>query len=225
MIAKNSPAQWLQPLVVIRTRLPEQTVLIAALLILNGGQGVNAQNRPRGDAIGGGPIIGTNSATAGAAQTGTNAASWEHPNAAGEYVINFDVLTSFPMDLPNNLMSNTNQAAWADAQVNALIPPLIKALDGKKVRIEGFMLPTTWDKAGQVCDFLLLGNQMACCFGGPTQIHDFITIHVKGKPVESNMDWPIPVAGILHVGAVRENGQLVGIYRLETQGLVVERAH
>jgi len=29
----------------------------------------------------------------------------------------------------------------------------------------------------------------------------------------------------LHVGAVRENGQLVGIYRLETQGLVVERAH
>jgi hypothetical protein len=106
-----------------------------------------------------------------------------------------------------------------------MIPPSIKALDGKKVSIEGFMLPTIWDKTGKVSDFLLLGNQVSCCYGGPTQVHEFITIHVKGKSVDSNMDSPIPVGGILHVGAVRENGQLVGIYRLETQNLVVPKGY
>jgi hypothetical protein len=200
------------------------TLALAILLFVCRVHSLPAQSPPRGDSIGGGAIISTNAGSPAVAQTNANFASLVHTNAAGEYAIGFAMLSSYPMQLPDNLISNTNQA-WADAQVNAMIPPSIKALDGKKVRIDGFMLPTAWDKTGKVSDFLLMGNQVSCCYGGPSQVHEFITIHVQGKGVNSNLESTIPVGGTLHVGAVRENGQLVGIYRLETQSFYVPSSY
>jgi hypothetical protein len=196
------------------------------LLILSGLYLLQAQNPPRGDSIGGAAIISTNKPTQAAMiQTNAVSVSIMRTNAAGEIVIGFDALSGYPMQLPDNLISNPNQAAWADAQVNAMIPPAIKALDGKKVRIEGFMLPTNWGNKGKVTNFLLMRNQISCCYGGPSQVHEFVTIRVQGKGVSSEMESTILVGGILHVGAIRENGQLVGIYRLETEGYSVSPAN
>jgi hypothetical protein len=188
------------------------------------GQSARGQVAPRGDAIGGGAIASTNAASP-AVVARTNSTAAISTNAAGEIVVGFSTLSGYPMQVPDNLISNTNQPDWADKQVNAMIPASVKALDGKRVRIEGFMMPTIWDrKSGKVSDFLLLANQISCCYGGPTQVHEFVTIHVNGNPVKSNMDDTLPVSGVLRVGAVRENGQLVGVYRLETEHLDVPRA-
>lgn len=193
---------------------------LAILLFLSHVHLLQAQSPAQGDSIRGEAIASTNSAKPAAVETNIDLAAQVHTNAAGELVMGLDTLSSYPMQLPDNLISNTNQAAWADAQVNAMIPASIKAFDGKKIRIEGYMLPTTLDK-GKVTDFLLVASQISCCYGGPTQVHEFITVHVKGTAVKPNMDATIPVGGILHVGAIRENGQLVGVYRMEAEHLVV----
>jgi hypothetical protein len=181
---------------------------------------LQAQSPAHGGSLQGEAIASTNSTKPADVQTNFNLAALVHTNAVGEYVMGLDILSSYPMQLPDNLVNNTNQAAWADAQVNAMIPASIKAFDGKKVRIEGYMLPTTLEK-GKVTDFLLVASQISCCYGGPTQVHEFITVRVKGTAVKPNMDATIPVGGILRIGAIRENGQLVGVYRMEAENLVV----
>ena|SRR5581483_3515104 len=195
--------------------------ILVKLVMLSGLYLLQAQNPPHGGSIGGGSIATTNMTIPAIVQTNANSAALIRTNAAGECVVGFDALSGYPMQLPDNLIANTNQAAWADAQINAMIPTAIKALDGKKVRIEGFMLPTSWGDKGKVTNFLLMRNQISCCYGGPSQVHEFVTIRVQGKGVKSEMESTVLVGGVLHVGAMRENGQLVGIYRLETEGYSV----
>lgn len=201
-------------------------VILTNLVILSGLYLLQAQNPPRGDSIGGAAFVSTNKPTQSTIiQTNAVFAPIIRTNAAGELVIGFDALSGYPMQLPDNLISNTNQAAWADRQVNVMIPASIKSLNGKKVRIEGFMLPTNWGAKGKVTNFLLMRNQISCCYGGPSQVHEFVTIRIQGKGVSSEMESTILVGGVLHVGAIRENGQLVGIYSLETEGYTVSPAN
>jgi hypothetical protein len=202
---------------------PRAIAAVTILVCLGQAHFLRAQSQARGDSIRGEAITSTNSAIPARVETNINFAARMHTNATGEYVIGLDTLSSYPLELPDNLVSNTNQAAWADAQVNGMIPASIKAFDGKRVRVEGYMLPTVLDKKGKVTDFLLVASQISCCYGGPTQVHEFITVHVKGTSVRPNMDATIPVGGVLHVGAIRENGQLVGIYRMEAEKLVVPK--
>jgi hypothetical protein len=44
------------------------------------------------------------------------------------------------------------------------IPPRVKGLDGKKVVVSGYMLPTKVEK-GLVREFLLVSSPMLCCYG------------------------------------------------------------
>jgi hypothetical protein len=111
MNRKPALAKLSQHLVVTRNQITP-TVVVAILLFLSPAHFLQAQNRSRGDAIGGAPITSTNvvSPTSGA-QTNTDFAWLVVTNAAGECIINFGVLSSYPMHLPHNLISNTNQAA------------------------------------------------------------------------------------------------------------------
>jgi hypothetical protein len=196
-------------------KLLSRLILSASTLLL---AILPAEAQPQGGLIGG--ATATNSATmtaSPAAQTGTNFISLAHTNAAGYWVLGFDELSGYPITLTDEMKSTTNRAAWADAKINAMIPPAIKAYDGKKVVIEGFMLPVTFDKNGKLSAFLLLQNQVSCCYGGPTQIHEFITVHLGDPMAQPDMDNTMHVQGILHVGAERENGELVGIYRLDAE--------
>lgn len=95
------------------------------------------------------------------------------------------------------------------------IPANIKALDGQKVRLEGFMMPLKLEK-GKVRQFLLLRNQMMCCYGIAPQANEWILVDVVGDPIAARMDEPIYVTGLFRVGVIREAGAFIGIYRLET---------
>ena len=167
----------------------------------------NAQ--PRGDLIGATPFASTNASPAIPAQTNTT-----------EIVsLGFDQLSAYIVTLTPELESNTNRSAWADAQINTMIPPTIKAYGGKKIIVEGFMLPTDYDAHGKVSDFIVMKNQMSCCYGGPTMINEFIAVKVNGPGVKSVMDNPVRVKGVLHVGAQRESGRLTAVYRMEAESV------
>lgn len=93
------------------------------------------------------------------------------------------------------------------------VPPSIRALDGKTVVASGFMLPFRMEGA-RCRQFLLLRNQMACCFGVPPGPNEWIVANsAKGVPI--NQDTPVTVVGTLRVGAKFDGEAFAGLYELE----------
>jgi hypothetical protein len=129
-------------------------------------------------------------------------------------IIDFQLLASYPFDTPNEKLTNDT----AIAQVEKQIPAAIKALDGQKVMVRGFMVPIK-DVQGHATEFLIVRDQPSCCYSGMTTITEFVSVKVPNPGVESIMDQPITVQGKLHVRAVLESGYVLGIYRMDGEKL------
>jgi len=96
------------------------------------------------------------------------------------------------------------------------IPAIVKSWDGKKAIITGFMLPTKLDN-GKAVEFLLMANQMACCYGTIPNMNDWVVVRIpKGVPVIQ--DVPISFRGQFRVRAMFESGYMTGIYSMEAEG-------
>ena len=181
----------------------------------------NARGQVRGESIFG----NTNTNTHGVAVT-LSANTLENPafaslgNLTNGASVGFDCLSGFPFLLTVELESNTNRPAWADAQVNSMIPEKIRGLEGREVSVEGFMIPTTYEK-DKVTEFLLARDPMGCCYSTVPEMHQFIKIRVKSPGVKEMIYSTVRARGILHVGAERENGTLASIYRMD--GISVEK--
>ncbi len=138
-------------------------------------------------------------------------------NGAGYLDVGFDLLASYEYTAPD--IQVTNPPAGPD-EGDRFIPDTVKKLDGKKSSIKGFMLPLKVE-AGKVTEFLIMRNQAACCYGTPPKITELINVTVN-KGVEPIMDSVVSVRGTLRVGTVRENGYIVGVYRMDGEKLVNE---
>jgi hypothetical protein len=96
------------------------------------------------------------------------------------------------------------------------IPPEVKGWSGKKAVVTGFMLPTKLD-SGKAVEFLLMANQMACCYGTVPNMNDWVIVKIpKGVPIIQ--DVPISFRGRFTVSATFESGYMTGIYELEAEG-------
>ena len=131
----------------------------------------------------------------------------------------FDKLSAFKYEL-YEVYSETN-AGRAMLHSNDTIPPEIKAYDGKRVVVTGYVLPMR-TRRGVVTEFLLLRDQGTCCFGAQAQINHFIRVNYPpgikpGDPV------PWKVSGTIRVGEMYVQGYLTGIFQLDA-GSVVEVA-
>ena len=79
------------------------------------------------------------------------------------------------------------------------IPPVVKGWSGKKAIVTGFMLPTKLDN-GKAVEFLLMANQMACCYGTVPNMNDWVIVRIpKGVPI--TQDVPISFRGTFKVSA------------------------
>lgn len=93
------------------------------------------------------------------------------------------------------------------------VPPQVMALDGKKVVVSGYMLPTKIDK-GLVTEFLLVSSPMLCCYGATPQVNEFVVVKM-GQGVKPVMDTPVQFLGKLAVKEMYEDGFLTNIYSLQ----------
>lgn len=97
------------------------------------------------------------------------------------------------------------------------IPEVIRKLDGRRVILQGFVLPLR-TRRGQVTEFLLLKDQGTCCFGPQAQINHFVRVTArKGHTFESGLAYQ--VTGQLRVGETYVQGYLTGIYQLEAEAV------
>jgi hypothetical protein len=96
------------------------------------------------------------------------------------------------------------------------IPPVVRGWSNRKAVVTGFMLPTKLEN-GKAVEFLLMANQMACCYGTVPNMNDWIIVKIpKGVPI--TQDVPISFRGMFRVSATFENGYMTGIYELEAEG-------
>ena len=134
--------------------------------------------------------------------------------------LSFVQLASFPFEVTPEIADANSDPATASARTRAQLPELIKALNEKAVALTGFMLPTR-TQDGLASEFLLLRNQSACCYGTMPRINEWVIVEASGKGVKSVMDVPVTALGKFHVGEQRDNGHLLGIYRLDCDRLII----
>ena len=134
--------------------------------------------------------------------------------------LTFNMLTSYPFREPNWAKMD-DPAYIASLKLDEQISPRIQAMDGKRIEIEGFMLPLDMSE-GNLRTFMLLRDQMACCFGNIPRLNEWVYVRVpKNKKVSVHQDVWVTLLGTLRVGAKFESEVLTGIYHLELDRLQV----
>ena len=130
-------------------------------------------------------------------------------------LVGFDKLSGYPIELSDELLGPvTNDLAAVTARTEALIPDSVKAFSKKRVSLRGFMLPLKVE-GGLVTELLIMKDQSMCCYGTVPKIHEWVSVKMTEKGVKPLMDQPVTLLGTLHVGEMRENGYLTGIYRMD----------
>ena len=110
-------------------------------------------------------------------------------------------------------------AGWKYTKGLEGMPDTVKALDGKKVAMIGFMLPI--DEVTDIRHFLLAQSLWSCCYGTPPDIHGIVRIELpKDRPIDYSLE-PLLVTGTLRVGATMEDGYCMDIYQLHADSVVV----
>lgn len=121
--------------------------------------------------------------------------------------VGFEHLASFSFPMPLMAM------APKPGSLNE-IPQKVQALEGKRVCVRGYMLPTKLE-SGLVREFLLIRNSMLCCYGVMPNPNEWIVVKMQGKPIASLMDTPLYLYGTLHVGQFYDQGIFAGLYQVD----------
>jgi hypothetical protein len=124
----------------------------------------------------------------------------------GYFNVGFEHLASYAYPMPTD--ANQPKQGSVDG-----IPDKVRELDGKRVCVEGYMLPMKLSD-GLVNEFLLIRSPMVCCYGAVPMTNEWVVVKMKTgtSPV---MDVPIKLYGTLHVGAVYQDTSFAGLYAVD----------
>jgi hypothetical protein len=94
------------------------------------------------------------------------------------------------------------------------MPAWLKALDGRRIRIRGFMYPT-FQQTG-VHAFGLARDNQICCFGRNPKIYDvFDVVLHEGTTTNYIPNRPFDVVGVFHIRPEVDAGQLYRLYEMD----------
>ncbi len=93
-------------------------------------------------------------------------------------------------------------------------PTEVVELAGRRVLIEGYMIPYEYDDRG-IYSFTLVRDQAQCCFGASPQMNHWISVEMAddGRAEPADLD-PIYVKGRFEVGEQVEDGYVTSVYRI-----------
>ena len=93
------------------------------------------------------------------------------------------------------------------------VPKKLRKISNTKVAIEGFMIPTIVDENNDLKEFLLLPDQMSCCFGQTPEANGWIVVSAE-QGAEVMMDRIIRITGELTVEERWDEEFFVGLYHI-----------
>ncbi len=79
--------------------------------------------------------------------------------------------------------------------VPAMLTDEIRALDGKKVRLRGFILPSTLFRETDINEFVLVRDNQECCFGPGAALYDCVVVNLVGGVTTDFSTRPVTVSG------------------------------
>jgi len=130
---------------------------------------------------------------------------------AGEYpFVGFDQLAGFAFAAP---AAQVEVTPAVEAELMRQIPGPVAKLDGQRVSVTGFMLPTRFER-GLATEFLLLNSPLMCCFGVTPSANAWIVVTLP-RGVAAVQDVPRSFHGRLRVRPQWEGGWLTSVYQLE----------
>ena len=100
----------------------------------------------------------------------------------------------------------------------SLLTDGIRKLDGKPIRIRGYILPS-FQQTG-IKQFVLVRDNMECCFGPGAALYDCILVEmVEGATTDFSVR-PVTVEGIFEVRELKgPDGKHLAIYHLDGQSV------
>ncbi|HEX4148199.1 MAG TPA: DUF3299 domain-containing protein [Pirellulales bacterium] len=97
----------------------------------------------------------------------------------------------------------------------SMLTPKILGLDGQKVRIRGYILPS-FQQTG-LTQFVLVRDNLQCCFGPGAALYDCILVEMEpGRSADFTIR-PVAVEGTLAIREYRRSGRDLAIYHLDGQ--------
>lgn len=79
------------------------------------------------------------------------------------------------------------------------MPKWLKDLDGKRIRVRGFMFPPFEDE--DIRAFTLARDNQICCFGRNPLVYDLVDVFMrKGEATDYIQNRPFDVIGVFHIG-------------------------
>lgn len=93
-------------------------------------------------------------------------------------------------------------------------PGWLKQLNGKRIRIRGFMYPTY--SATGLTGFLLARDNGICCFVRKAKIYDLFVVKLaEGETTDYIEGLPFDVVGTFHIDPLVEDDELLHLYRID----------
>jgi hypothetical protein len=134
----------------------------------------------------------------------------EEKGPAGHKTIGIDE-SSFGEDVGKEMrLTFASLMKWEyDAKKNSSPPESVKRLDGRKIRITGFMYPL--QEGANIQKFCLLRSTQTCCYGPKPQYNQYIFVEMV-KPTQFYRLDPVSCVGLLGVDPSPDEGF---IYRME----------
>ncbi|HEV7300818.1 MAG TPA: DUF3299 domain-containing protein [Tepidisphaeraceae bacterium] len=99
-----------------------------------------------------------------------------------------------------------------DADKGGNVPADVKALNGVKVRLSGYMIPL--DQASRITNFALVPDLLSCCFGAPPSLQHMVVVHV---PQDKGLNYypdEIVCEGTLVVEEKKDDEFIVSLFEL-----------
>jgi hypothetical protein len=207
--AKSSPpppvqGELIQP--TVTTTAAPASVIGSSSVVSNASTNISPVISPAG------PVLGSLTPS----PTNLVAATSEPPKLVDGFLgVGFDRLSAFNFEVTDDILqsSNTN-AAQVASRTAEQIPQTVMSYDQKRIALKGFMLPLKVE-GGKVTEMLIMRDQSMCCYGAVPKINEWVSVKMLGEGVRPIMDQAITLYGKLYVGEMRENGYLVGIYRMD----------
>ena len=105
---------------------------------------------------------------------------------------------------------------YATLKLRDPIPEKIRAFNGQRVTLTGYMIPITGD-GRYFHEFLLVRDMQSCCFGRAPKMNHWVRVRMTSQEpgVRQDEGRPVSVTGVLTVGEYQENGVLSAIYQLQ----------
>ena len=103
-----------------------------------------------------------------------------------------------------------------------MFPDWLSNLNGKRIRIRGYMFPTLSQKG--ITYFQLVRDNEICCFGRTPKIYDRIsTVLKKGEVTDYIQGRPFDVIGTLRIDPIYLDGEWLQLYLLEDAVVIDEK--